>query len=77
MPSKRVSTTCEHRAIYGILVTLLFLYKYEYIVMGVFLSFEGTYIKLYFVEGWNVNNPFFEDTVFYIKELTFLKVLEF
>lgn len=27
-------------------------------------------------EGWNVNNLFFENTVFYIRELTFLKVLK-
>lgn len=43
-------------------------------MFDVFLSFEGTYIKLYF-EGWNVNSLFFENTVFYIRELTFLKVL--
>lgn len=45
--------------------------------VGVFLSFEGTYIKLYFNEGWNVNKLFFENTVFYIRELNFLKVLNF
>ena len=45
-------------------------------MLGVFLSFEGTYIKLYFVEGWNVNNLFFENKVFYIRELTFLEVLK-
>lgn len=45
--------------------------------VGVFLSFEGTYIKLYFVEGWNVNKLFFENTVFYIRELTFLKSIKF
>lgn len=45
-------------------------------MLEVFLSFEGTYIKLYFVEGWNVNNLFFANTVFYIRELNFLNLLK-
>lgn len=36
--------------------------------VGVFLSFEGTYIKLYFVEGWNVNKLFFENIQYFISE---------
>lgn len=44
-------------------------------MLEVFLSFDGTYIKLYF-KGWNVNSLFFANTVFYIRELTFLKVLK-
>lgn len=39
-------------------------------VLGVFLSFEGTYIKLYFVEGWNVNNLFvFLEIQYFISEI--------
>lgn len=33
--SKRVTTTCERRATYGIVVTLLFVYGYKYIYMCV------------------------------------------
>lgn len=40
-----------------------------------FLSFEGTSIKLYFVGRMECKSVF-ENTVFYIRELTFLKVLK-
>lgn len=43
-------------------------------MLGVFLSFEGTYIKLYFVEGY-VYNVFLKIQYFISRELTFLKVL--
>lgn len=40
--SKRVSSTFEHRTtIWSLVVTLLFIFTYEYILMlGVFLQFE-------------------------------------
>lgn len=39
-------------------------------MLGVFLSFEGTYIKLYFV-GWNVNNLLFKIQYFISENLLF------
>lgn len=46
---------------------------------GVFLSFEGTYIKSFILlrRMECKQSVFLKKTVFYIRELTFLKVLNF
>lgn len=52
------------------------IYIYMY-VGSVSKLWRYVYKALFCWEGWNVNNLFFENTVFYIRELTFLKVLKF